>query len=151
LAAKAALGILKSEDIAVNFSPKEKKRLTMYIAGIMAYKFAFESINSSVSLFVLTRMNSQGNSNVIWANLVILFSVSQALGSSLSGALLNRFAPSRLMSFAIGIVGLFILFYNVIEVATSGTRSEEGFWQPWIIYPLYMLMIIFLIFLCLLF
>lgn len=44
----------------------EKVNLGWYICAIASYKFALETVNVSISLFVLDRLNGHGNANSIW-------------------------------------------------------------------------------------
>lgn len=122
------------------FTKKEKINMALFMVGIMSYKFAFESIGVSIALFVLDRLSSYGNSNTILANLVIAHGLSQSIGSAISGGMLNRFLPNRLMVISLAIFTSMGILYNLLEVSTGGTKTNDGNWNPWIIFPLYMIM-----------
>lgn len=137
--------ITKSNDThdtnqSLKFTRKEKRNMTFYIIGLMSFKFAFESIGVSISLFVLNRLNQYNNANTIWSNLVIANGLSQSIGSAMAGGLLNRFLPNRLMASSATLFTLMGISYNFAELVTKGTINNQGFWNPWIIFPIYILM-----------
>jgi len=122
------------------FTSYEKRNLTLFLIGIMAFKFTFECLSPSIGLFVLNRMNDNGNATQILANLVVLYGVCQSLGSSISSGLMNRFFPHKVMTMSLCLLIAMASTYNLIEAGTGGTRTTEGEWNPWIVYPLYMAM-----------
>lgn len=130
----------KVKNQSFKFSKEEKRNMALYIVGLMSFKFAFESIGVSISLFVLNRLDGYSNANIILSNLVIANGLSQSIGSAMSGGLLNRFLPNRLMATGVTLFTLMGLFYNLAETITGGTINNKGYWNPWIIFPIYILM-----------
>jgi len=110
----------------------------LLILATMAYKFAFESLSSAVGLFVLTRFADTGVTML--AVLVVLYGFLQSIGSSAVGQLslrthnLGRLLTSVLLSMA-GLIAALLL----LELFSGGDRKHLASWNPWIIFPIYLL------------
>lgn len=127
---------VKSASPKVEFTPKEKKNITLFIIGIMCFKFAFESLGGSVNQFVLQRIPSVSTLSL----LVIFYGIAQSLGSILVSQLVRVFRASKVISCAIGLFASLGLLYIIIDASTGGTRQHRGSWNPYIIFPIYIAM-----------
>ncbi|ORZ41416.1 hypothetical protein BCR44DRAFT_1422785 [Catenaria anguillulae PL171] len=122
------------------FSAVEKRNLTIYIIGIMFYKFALETLNGCMSSLVLSRIKV--NPAVVWSTFLSINYAMQSIGSLLVSPLIKRWPTSRVLATAIFIFGLVVLAVPVMDLSTGGVAGtigkgekemKYGDWSPYII------------------
>lgn len=124
------------DEVKVEFTKKEKRNISLFIAGIMCFKFAFESLGGSVNQFVLNRIPGV----TTLALLVIFYGIAQSVGSILVSQLVRVFRASRVISFFIACFAGLGLLYILLEACTGGTQTTAGNWNPYGIFPIYICM-----------
>ncbi|KAG5462255.1 MAG: hypothetical protein BJ554DRAFT_5444, partial [Olpidium bornovanus] len=105
------------------YSPKDKRNLTVYIAGIMLYKFALETLNGCVSSIVIRRTAPELGPNTLWTTMLAMNYACQCLGSVLVAPLAKRYKTNAVLAWAIFLFGLLILIVPVLEFVTGGGRD----------------------------
>ena len=110
------------------FTPKEKRNILIYIAGIMLYKFGLEAFNGSVIALATNRYDydavlSKGPSKT-FERVGLLTGLNQAfqcVGSILIAPLIKRFPTKNVLASAILIFGVCSALLLIIDAATGGT------------------------------
>ncbi|KAI9222055.1 major facilitator superfamily domain-containing protein [Blastocladiella britannica] len=121
------------------FSAAEKKNLTVYIGGIMCYKFALETLTGCMSNIVLTRYTN--SPAAIWGTVVSINYACQSIGSLLVSPLIKRFPTSRVLSMSILLFGILVAIIPILEIATGGgstglgdeKKYKAGNWDPLVV------------------
>ncbi|KAJ3363068.1 hypothetical protein GGF32_004933 [Allomyces javanicus] len=121
------------------FDGPEKRNLTIYIVGIMCYKFALETMTGCMSNIVLTRYKY--NPADAWGVIVSVNYACQSIGSLLVAPLIKRWSTPRVLSISILLFGLLVLIVPILEGVTGGGNTglgdeknyREGSWPPMII------------------
>eukprot|EP00026_Physarum_polycephalum_P007360 Phypoly_transcript_07419.p1 GENE.Phypoly_transcript_07419~~Phypoly_transcript_07419.p1 ORF type:complete len:537 (+),score=55.41 Phypoly_transcript_07419:76-1611(+) len=117
------------------FTSLEKRNIALFIAGIMCFKFGFESLGGSVAQFVLSRFLTDSVSTL--SLLLILYGISQSLGSMLVSQLIRVFRASTVIAAAMIVFAALVSTYILLEFFTGGTLTKEGNWDPYLIFPIY--------------
>ncbi|KAI9205663.1 uncharacterized protein BJ171DRAFT_422843 [Polychytrium aggregatum] len=136
------------------FTGTETRNITLYIIGIMTYKFSLETMNACMSGIVLNRLAQSAGPGVVWANLVGINLGCQCLGSLLVGPLVKRYQAKNVLSLAILLFGIAVVTIPILEGATGGTipavlnkgssiKSTWGGWTPYLIFVFFPLAGIF--------
>ena len=101
------------------FNAIEKRNITIYIVGIMFYKFALECFNASIILLAADRFKSVQ----AFTSVGILSGLNQAfqcVGSIAVAPLIQRWPTRTILSGSIGIFGLLSALVMIIDKATGG-------------------------------
>ncbi|GAM19233.1 hypothetical protein SAMD00019534_024080 [Acytostelium subglobosum LB1] len=113
---------------------------TRLIAASMFYKFSFETLSPALSLIVLTRFESSGNSVTLLAVMNIVYFLMQSVGSILVGPFIRKFRPSRVTSMVFLMMFAITAFLLVLEAGYKGTVDKLGNWDRWLVTPVYIVM-----------
>jgi MFS family permease len=108
------------------FTKKEVSNLTLYIAGIMCYKFVLEFFNGSMSNIVLARVAAstlpKGFAvSDLWTIMQSVNLLCQCIGSILVAPLARKFGTPTVLSFAILGFAIVVSLVCILEAATGGT------------------------------
>ncbi|KAI9190107.1 hypothetical protein H9P43_001545 [Blastocladiella emersonii ATCC 22665] len=131
------------------FSAAEKKNLTIYIGGIMCYKFALETLTGCMSNIVLNRYKVAPAAT--WGTVVSVNYAAQSIGSLLVSPLIKRWPTSRVLAMSIFLFGLLVAIVPVLEATTGGGSTglgnektyKAGDWNPFIVAVLFPIVGIF--------
>jgi len=127
----------KNNAIDTTFSRDEKSNITMFIIGIMCFKFAFESLNSSVS-FLAQEKFAKSISLTMTPVLTSCFNIMQCICSIGAAQLLVRFRTNVILAFSMFCFGGLALILIIINASTGGTFTKQGDWSPWILFPIFL-------------
>jgi len=119
------------------FSHDEKKNITMFIIGIMCFKFAFESLGSSIS-FLAQEKFTKSISLTMTPVLTSCFNIMQCICSIGAAQLLVRFRTNIILAFSMFCFGALVLILIIVDASTGGKFEKYGTWSPWILFPLYL-------------
>ncbi|KAF9111526.1 hypothetical protein BGX27_004784 [Mortierella sp. AM989] len=125
----------------VDFSPKERRNLIIYMAGIMMYKFGLEAFTGSITLLATDRFKSTN----MFESLAVLQGLNQAfqcVGSIAIAPLIKKFPTRTVLAAAIAMFGVLSAVIIIIDVSTGGKipigkETRYGSWDPIILFPLY--------------
>ncbi|KAJ3412482.1 hypothetical protein HDV05_000684 [Chytridiales sp. JEL 0842] len=139
----------KDEQVPVDdkFTKLEIWNIAFYIGGIMAYKFALETMNTCMNGVLLNRLNS-GDTKTLWTTAQAINVIGQCIGSLLVAPLVRRMYAGRLLSTSILLFGLVIVFIPILEGATGGKinytttngskiKENWGNWSPYLVFLFY--------------
>lgn len=113
-----------------------------FLAGIMSYKFALETMNTCI-FNLLARSEERTRASVLWVTLQSINYGTQCLGSLIVGPSVQRVRTSRLLAVTLLLFGICITIVPVMELFSGGTLTEEGDWNPWILFIIYPLVGLF--------
>ncbi|RIA95385.1 major facilitator superfamily domain-containing protein [Glomus cerebriforme] len=126
-----------------SFSHEEKSNIILYILGIMCFKFAFESLGSSISLMAQARFSKEF-ALTMTPVLTSCFNIMQCICSIAAAQLLTRFRTNVILAFSMFCFAIFALILIIIDASTGGklpidgSKFSEGHWSPWILFPIYL-------------
>ncbi|KAI9178839.1 hypothetical protein H9P43_005501 [Blastocladiella emersonii ATCC 22665] len=121
------------------YSAAEKKNLSMYIGGIMCYKFALETMTGCMSSIVLNRYKVSPAAT--WGTVVSVNYAAQSVGSLLVSPLIKRWPTSRVLASSILLFGLLVAIIPILEATTGGGATgfgdeknyQAGSWDPFFV------------------
>ena len=125
--------------LQAQYTPHERSNIMRYIAGIMAFKFAYETLSGGIGLIVTNRFG-KGRDATFLAILTSLFNLMQCLFSVAVAQLVKRWPSNILLSSSVVTFGGFALLLILIELCTGGTFTQFGQWSVYWIIPIYMSM-----------
>ncbi|KAI9189600.1 hypothetical protein H9P43_001035 [Blastocladiella emersonii ATCC 22665] len=131
------------------FSSSEKKNLTIYIGGIMFYKFALETLTGCMSNIVLNRYKVAPAAT--WGAVVSVNYACQSIGSLLVSPLIKRWPTSRVLATSIFLFGLIVAIIPILEAVNGGGSTglgdeknyKNGSWDPFLVAILFPIVGIF--------
>ncbi|KAJ3040153.1 hypothetical protein HDV00_011373 [Rhizophlyctis rosea] len=106
------------------FSAEEKRNIIMYIAGIMAYKFALESYNGTIKALALERLTV--NTFMYNGYLDGFNQAAQCIGSIVVAPLVRHFHTRTVLGSAIIGFALISSLAMIIEAATGGKVPQQS-------------------------
>ena len=116
------------------FSPKEKRNIAIYIAGIMLYKFGLEAFNGAIITLATNRYDQDAfNTNSTartFEKIGLLSGLNQAfqcVGSILIAPLIKRWPTRTVLSVAIFVFGIFSAILMVVDAAAGGRIKPRDF------------------------
>ena len=117
-----------------DFTPAERLNATVYIAGIMVYKFGLEAFNGSVVALATNRYDYEaardGTPCRTFERLGLLTGLNQGaqcVGSILVAPLVKRYPTKTVLTGAVVVFGLFSAVLLIIDAATGGRFVPEGY------------------------
>ncbi|RGB36569.1 major facilitator superfamily domain-containing protein [Rhizophagus diaphanus] len=119
------------------FSHDEKHNITMFIIGIMCFKFAFESLSSSIS-FLAQEKFAKSIALTMTPVLTSCFNIMQCICSIGAAQLLVRFRTNVILAFSMFCFGALALILIIVDATTGGKFESQGNWTPWILFPIYL-------------
>ncbi|KAI5807813.1 major facilitator superfamily domain-containing protein [Pyronema omphalodes] len=121
-------GVTKVLNSWAIFTPAEKKNITVYILGIMLYKFGLEAFNGSIIALATNRYDFGGSLNTL-ERIGLLTGLNQAfqcVGSILIAPLIRRYPTKVVLSSAIFLFGLCTAVLLIVDAATGGKIVPKG-------------------------
>lgn len=116
------------------YSYEEKRNITLYIVGIMFYKFGLEAFNGSIVTLATNRYDQeafQRNSTARTFERVGLLSglnqASQCIGSILIAPLTKRWPTRIVLSISIFTFAVFSAILMIVDAATGGYIKPKNF------------------------
>ncbi|KAG8802983.1 hypothetical protein FRC17_006295 [Serendipita sp. 399] len=127
------------------FNARERRNISIYIAGIMLYKLGLESFNGSIVTLATDRFKAANTFSKLGA-LTGLNQAMQVVGSILIAPLIKKFPTRTVLAAAILVFGLITTLFLIIDAATggkprlnNGDKIKYGSWDPNALFPLYMI------------
>ncbi|KAJ8091066.1 hypothetical protein PM082_024677 [Marasmius tenuissimus] len=125
------------------FSRTQLRNITIYVVGIMFYKFALEWYNGAF----ITLANERFGENR-YSNIGILTGVNyamQCIGSIIVAPLIKRYPTRSVLSTAVLVFGVISAILLVVDASTGGVMkfktgdqaAKYGSWNPNILFPIY--------------
>ncbi|KAI5788661.1 hypothetical protein FPQ18DRAFT_294682 [Pyronema domesticum] len=110
------------------FTPREKRNITVYILGIMLYKFGLEAFNGSIIALATNRYDYAGSTNTL-ERIGLLTGLNQAfqcVGSILIAPLVRRYPTKVVLSSAIFLFGICTAILLIVDAGTGGKMVPKG-------------------------
>lgn len=116
------------------FSPSERRNITVYILGIVVYKFGLEAFNGAVVALATNRYDYDALVNKTpsktFERVGLLTGLNQAfqcVGAILIAPLVKRFRTKNVLAMAILIFAVFSALLLIVDAATGGTFMPESY------------------------
>jgi MFS family permease len=116
------------------FTPKERRNILIYIAGIMMYKFGLEAFNGSIIALATNRYDYdalQGKYTARTFEKVGLLSglnqAFQCVGSILIAPLIKRYPTKNVLSIAIFCFGILTAILLIVDASTGGKFVPDAY------------------------
>jgi MFS family permease len=116
------------------FNSREKRDISLYIFGIMLYKFGLEAYNGAIITLATNRYDQDayisGTSSRTFEKVGLLSGLNQAsqcVGSILIAPLIKRWPTRTVLSVSIFIFGIFTAILMIVDGSTGGSIKPKNF------------------------